>query len=257
MGIALYRQYRQTLKLTPFTGRYMPYNWSNLPNPLDAQWMAYSWMLDEFARELANTVNGFTNDVHSLTAWSSVVQPLTQKRQLEATREFIDKLATSAVNLPYVVKGRFAFAAAHLCHQANMLKFPATWSDDLPLDGEIYPHVADSYGKSWKSYRHLKHALDAIGGRAFRDGTGDFRNAYNHRFSPRFVVGMTQLVARTINSSTGQVRYGFGGRDPLELAKIVSLLEQEQVRFYMAFERFQELVREHEQAIRDHASLTP
>jgi hypothetical protein len=256
MGIALYRQYRQTLKATPFTGRYMPYNWSNLPNPVDAQWMAYSWMLDEFGRELANTVNGFTNDVHSLAAWSTVVGSLAQKRQFEATREFIDKLATSAVNLPYVVKGRFAFAAAHLCHQANMLKFPATWNDDLPLDCDIYPHVADSYGKSWKSYKRLKRALDAIGARAFRDGTGDFRNAYNHRFSPRFVVGMTQLVTRAVNASTGQVRYGFGGRDPLDLAKIVTLLEQEQLRFYAAFESFQELVYEHERAIRNHVKPT-
>ncbi len=214
--------------------------------------MAYSWMLDEFGRELANTVNGFTNDVHSLTAWSTVVEPLTQQSQLEANREFIDKLATTAVNLPYVVKGRFAFAAAHLCHQANMLKFPATWRDDLPLDCEIYPHVADSYGKSWKGYKRLKRALDAIGARAFRDGTGDFRHAYNHRFSPRFVVGMTQFVTRTVNASTGRVRYGFGGRCPLDLAKIVKLLEQEQMRFYAAFESFQELVREHERAIRDH-----
>jgi len=256
MGIALYRQYRQTLKATPFTGRYMPYNWSNLPNPVDAQWMAYSWMLDEFGRELANTVNEFTNDVHSLAAWSTVVGSLAQKKQFEATREFIDKLATSAVNLPYVVKGRFAFAAAHLCHQANMLKFPATWNDDLPLDCDIYPHVADSYGKSWKSYKRLKRALDAIGARAFRDGTGDFRNAYNHRFSPRFVVGMTQLVTRAVNASSGQVRYGFGGRGPLDLAKIVTLLEQEKSRFYAAFESFQELVYEHERAIRDHVKPT-
>ncbi|MER9463779.1 integrase [Mesorhizobium sp. M0387] len=253
MGISLYRQFRKTLKGTPLTGRYMPYNWSNLPNPIGVQWMAYSWMLDEFGRELANTINRFTNDVHSLTAWSRVIQSLTQKKQFDATHEFIDTLATNALNSPYVVKGRFGFAAVHLCHQANMLKRPATWSDDLPLDYDIYPHVADKYGKSWRGYKGLKRALDAIGASAFRGGTDDFRNAYNHRFSPRFVVGMTQLVTRIVNEKTGQVRYGFGGREPLDLAKIVTLLEREQMLFYVAFASFQELVREHEAAIREQA----
>jgi hypothetical protein len=256
MSIALYRKFRQTLKATPLSGRFMPYNWANLPNPISAQWMAYSTMLDEFARELANTINGFTNDVHRLTAWSKVIEPLALKQQHEATHEFIDPLATNALNLPYVVKGRFGFAAAHLCHQANMLKQPEAWIDDLPLDRDIYPHVADRYGKPWNSYKGLKRALDAIGAKAFREGTGDFRNAYNHRFSPRFVVGMTQLATRVVDDKSGQVYYGFGGREPLDLAETVILLEREQQAFYVAFERFQELVGEHEGAIRAQAAAS-
>lgn len=257
MSIALYRTYRRTLKATPFIGRYMPYDWADLPNPLSAQWMAYSQMLDEFARELANTINAFTNDVHRLRAWATVLEPLSAKRQLAATHEFVDTLATNALNLPYVVKGRFGFAAAHLCHQANMLKQGASWTDDLPLDHDIYPHVGDRYGKPWPSYKPLKQALDAIGAGAFREGTGDFRNAYNHRFSPRFVVGMTQLVTRIVDEETGRVSYGFGGREPLDLAATVALLEVEQDYFYAAFASFQQLVREHAAAIRAQATTAP
>jgi hypothetical protein len=253
MSIALYRKFRQTLKVTPFSGRYMPYDWAELPNPISAQWMAYSLMLDEFARELANAINAFTNDVHRLRAWANVLEPLSAKRQHAATHEFVDPLATNALNLPYVVKGRFGFAAAQLCHQANMLKQGISWVDDLPLDRDIYPHVGDRYGKLWPSYKPLKRALDAIGASAFREGTGDFRNAYNHRFSPRFVVGMTQMVTRMVIAETGRVCYGFGGREPLDLSVIVTLLEAEQAHFYTAFARFQDLVREHEAAIRAQA----
>ena len=233
----------------------MPYDWTDLPNPLSAQWMAYSMMLDEFARELANVINVFSNNVHRLKAWFAVIEPLSNKKKMEATHEFIDTLATNALNLPYAVKGRFGFAAAHLCHQANMLKESGTWIDNLPFDGDIYPHVGDQYGKPWKSYKKLKRALDVIDNRAFQKATGDFRNAYNHRFSPRFVVGMTQLVRRIVDEETGRVCYGFGGHDALNLAEIAALLESEQSHIYQAFSAFQELVREHEAAIRRQAEL--
>jgi hypothetical protein len=231
----------------------MPYDWTAPPTPLSAQWMAYSMMLDEFARELANVINAFSNNAHRLKAWSAVIEPLSNKKKMEATHEFIDTLAINALNLPYAVKGRFGFAAAHLCHQANMLKEPDAWIDDLPLDREIYPHVGDQYGKPWKSYKKLKRALDAIGNRTFQEATGDFRNAYNHRFSPRFVVGMTQLVKRIVDGESGRVCYGFGGHDALNLVEIAALLENEQNRMYQAFGAFQELVHEHETAIRKQA----
>jgi len=250
MSIARYRQFRQTLKNTPFTGRYMPYDWTDLPSPISGRWMAYSMMLDEFARELANTLNGFSTDVHRLSAWSIMIAPLPQKQQYEATEEFIDPIATNSVNLPYIVKGRFSFAAAHLCHQANMLKQDREWRDDLPLDRDIHQGVADQYGKPWRSYKKLKKALDAIDGATFRRGTRDFRNAYNHRFSPRFVIGITHVAIRKIDKGKGTVSYGFGGHKPLDLEKVVALLEEQQQLFYTAFEAFQGLVREHEAAIR-------
>lgn len=232
----------------------MPYDWTELPNPVSAQWMAYSMMLDEFARELANVINSFTNNVHKLQAWSMVLEGLSEKQKLAATHEFIDTLATNTVNLPYVIKGRFGFAIAHLCHQANQLKAPDTWIDDLPLDQEMYPHVGDKYGKAWKSYNKLKRALDAVGARSFQEGTGNFRNSYNHRFSPRFVLGLTQFATRMVHEETGQVSYGFGGRVPLDLCEISALLESEQNQMYRAFGAFQKLVREHETAIRKSVS---
>jgi hypothetical protein len=168
---------------------------------------------------------------------------------MAATHEFIDTLATSAVTLPYVVKSRFGFAAAHLCHQANILKDPKHWVDDLPLDGDIFPHTADKYGKLWKGYKKLKKAQDRIGAKDFQDATRNFRNTYNHRFSPRFVIGMTQMVTRHVDKATGRVCYGFGGCDPLDLVLVTTQLEREQQLFYAAFEAFQEMVREHESAI--------
>ena len=252
MSVALYRSYRRALKATPFTGRFMPYGWGGLPNPLSATWMAYSQMLGEFSTELANAINGLTHDVQRLRAWSLVVGPLSDQQKLNATHEFIDTLATNAVNLPYVIRSRFAFAVAHLCHQANLAKDLAGWKDDLPLDGEIWLNTADKYGKGWAGYVPVKLCLEGIGAKAFKDATGDFRNAYNHRFSPRFVVGMTGLVTRIVDTTSGRVCYGFGGREPLDLAEVADLLAAERDYCYSAFAAFQTLVAEQVAVIAAH-----
>ena len=249
MSVTLYRTYRRALKAAPFTGRFMPYGWDELPSSLSATWMAYSQMLREFSTELANVINDFTRAVHRLRAWSFVVAPLSDEQKLNATHEFVDTLATNAVNLPYVIRSRFAFAAAHLCHQANMTKDLGGWKDDLPLDGEIWLNTADKYGKEWAGYIPLKLCLEGMGARTFKDATGDFRNAYNHRFSPRFVVGMTGLVSRIVDTHSGRVCYGFGGREPLDLAEVADLLTVERDRCYAAFTAFQNLVGEQVAAI--------
>lgn len=245
----MYREFLEILAVTPQTGQIMPYEWGNLPDPLGALWMPYSQMLDEFSRELANIVNDFTRYVHQLHAWAVVVTPMSEKQQLEATHDFIDVLATTAVNLPYIVRSRFIFATAHLCHQANMSHDVEAWKDDLPLDSQIYMADADRSGAGWRKYKRLKLCIEAIGGQSYREATNDFRNAYNHRFSPRFVVGMTNLVTRRVNKTSGQVTYGFGGLPALNLSAVASLLVQERDRCYEAFQAFQDLVREHEAAI--------
>lgn len=249
--VRLYRAYREARARLPLAGRFMPYRWYELPERLSAIWMAYAQMLDEFSTELANTLNDLTNHVQRLHAWADVIEPMGDDEKMAATHEFIDVLATNAVNLPYAIKSRFAFAAAHLCHQANMTRDFASWQDDLPLDVEIDLNTSGIYGRGWgKTYNRFKLAVEAIGAKAFRDATVDFRNAYNHRFSPRFVIGMTGMVTRNRNEQSGGFYYGFGGREPLALADIVGLLTTECQHCYTAFQALQALVKKQIDAIR-------
>lgn len=229
----------------------MPYRWSGLPATISAVWMPYDMMFDEFATELSNTINDLTNHVRRLRAWAVVVAPLSDKARLDATHEFIDVLGTVAVNLPYVIRSRFIFAAAHLSHQANLTDETREWVDDLPLDKDIYLDIAERYGRGWKKFNTLKRRLEAISGKAYQRNTHDFRNAYNHRFSPRFVVGETQLVTRRVNPAIGRAFYAIGGLPPLDLGRVAELLAAERDRCYLAFDAFQDLVREHEAAILD------
>lgn len=223
----------------------MPYDWDVLPKSLDVRWLAYSQMLSEFSRELANVINDLTNYVSRLEAWSEVMRTLSNDEKLEACREFIDPLAIVAVGLPYAIKARFVFAIAHLCHQANRARQGRDWQDNLTWDGDIKMDAAETLGGDWPSFKRLKVRLDTVNGKAFKQATHDFRNAYNHRLSPRFVIGITQMVTRQVDPKTKSVYYGFGGIEPLDLAEVSALLTAQRDNCYRVFEAFQALVLEH------------
>lgn len=249
MTIARYREFRKALKATPCKGKFMPYGWSALPDPLPIRWMAYSQMLQEVSNEIANSINDLTRYTHQLEAWNAVISPLDDNKRFEVAHEFIDPLATLALNLPYVIRSRFIFATAHLSNQANSAKLGKTWSDDLPLDDEIFFSAADLYGKHWVKYAGLKTRLEKIAGKDMRTATSDFRNTYNHRFSRRIVLGHTNVVTRYVNPATKAVSYGFGGLPPLTLEVVIEQLKLQCTRCYAAFGAFQKLVKEHEDAI--------
>jgi hypothetical protein len=245
MSVGLYQRVADALDKTPFAGRIMPYDWGGLPKSLYLTWMAYSGMFDDFAREIANTINQLTNNVHRLSAWDVVLHSSGNDEKLRAVREFIDPLATVSLNLPYVIRSQFIFSTAHLCNQANQTHDGASWKDDLPLDEEIYFSAADKYGANWLAYKPLKALLERIGDKGYRAGTSDYRNAYNHRFSPRVVIGITKTITRQIDPS-GQVSYSFGGSPPLPLKLVVDQLTAQCGHCYSAFEAFQTLIGEHE-----------
>lgn len=249
MSIYRYRQYRTALKAAPFKGKFMPYGWGALPQRLPFEWMPYAEMFIEFSQELANSINDLTRYTHQLAAWRDVVDKLDDEGKFNVAVEFVDPLATIALNLPYVIRSRFIFAATHLSHQAGRTMVPKGWKDDLALDDEIYFAQADAVSGPWQTWTKLKTKLERIGDRSYQGKTKNFRNTYNHRFSPRIVFGQTNVVTRYVDAKTKQVTYEFGGTGPLTMTLVVELLEEQCQRCYKAFEAFQKLVREHEKAI--------
>lgn len=252
MLIDLYRKYVETSETIVFDGTFMPYDWGNLPKPLNATWLPYREMFNEYSRELANSLNDLTNYTHRLKVWASVTSSLSKENTMEATQEFIDPVATLALNLPYVIRSRFIFAVSHLCHQANRSLDGAPWKDDLPSDEAIFFATADTYGASWSRYTPLKLRLEKFGDKNYQNATRNFRNAYNHRFSPRIVLGMTQGDFRQVDPVTKAVSYALGGVPALSLESVVALLTEQCERGYASFSAFQDLVREHEARIAAH-----
>lgn len=251
MSIDLYARFDEALRArTPDPDRrYMPYGSRPLPDQLFVSWMAYSQMHEEFARELANIINKLSESIDRLRAWSAVVSELGDIEKMESCLIAVDDLATIALNLPYVIRSRFFFAGAHLSHQANQALKGDNWVDDLPLDNKIYKESFDAALLPWKRKGvRLKVALEQIGNATYREATVDFRNAYNHRFSRRFVIGITSTVTRT-PTTEGGFRYGFGEAEPFKLVECAALLTGQRNACYAAFDAFEALVEAHATAI--------
>lgn len=248
MRMRLYRRHLEMRQTIAVGRKYIPYRWYEQPDPISAVWLAYSEMADDFCRELANAINRLTNDVHRLRAWDAMLPSLSNEEKIEASHEFIETIGTTALGLPYVIKSRFAFAAAHLCHQANRAKYGVDWKDEFQ-DQTFYLHHVDPFGRGWRTYRKFKNGVEPIGGKKFKEATGDFRNAYNHRFPRRLVLGLTGFVIRVADDVTGRVSYRMGGMPPLELKAVTDLLSIELDLSCAAFQAFQDLVREHWEAI--------
>ncbi len=218
-----------------------PYNWHALKRTLPIKWMAYGQFLEEHSMELANTINEFRQHIMSLLAWQKVLEDLDEEERHHIVSEFVSPLATLALNMPYVSRSRFIYSIAHLSHQANQTK-QKSWVDDLPIDSEIYFEVADKFGKPWKKYTKLKVTLEKIANKEYAKVTHDFRNKYNHRYSPSIELGLTGLVIRT--PKDGMVSYGFGQTEPLVLKDIIPLLKTQHSLCLIAYEKYQDLVNE-------------
>jgi hypothetical protein len=173
-------------------------------------------------------------------AWEKVLAGLDQDEKYDVVIEFVSPLATLALNMPYVIRSRFIYSVAHLSHQANRTK-KDEWIDDLPVDSKIYFEAANNFGKLWKKYSKLKVALEKIANKAYGESTHDFRNKYNHRYSPRIEIGLTGLVTRIVNS-TGSVTYGFGQIDPLLLKDVNPLLLDQYSLCLAAHKNYQALI---------------
>lgn len=244
--VAWYSQYRTALDAVPTGGKVMPYRWWTLPDPMNMIWMPYSQMLNEYATDLSNIINALTHNVARLRAWNEVMQGLGDDEQFELSHEFIDTLGTVALGQPYAIKSRFTFAVGHLSHQANQARDMAGWEDEFPTRN-LYLNDIEPFGAPWRKYRAFKLKLEPLAGSAFKEATDNFRNAYNHGFSSRFVLGMTAMVTRHVRD--GRVSYAFGGNEPLGIAAVADLLEIERDLCYRAYAAFQALVDEQTAAI--------
>ena len=245
-----YNAYLNVLDSVETAGPFADYDWGNLPDRSSGIWLVYGQMFDEFAREISNTINQLVSLEQRLGAWEIVMADLDRDAFNNILFEFVDPLATLALNLPAVIRDRVIFASAHLMHQANQGLGTASWKDDLPTDRNIKRGDLAKHGSAWSATDGLLSALDQLAAAAdYEIATGNFRNKYHHRFPARVGIGMTGLVTRKHDPKSKRTSYEIGGADPLSLATIRQFLGAQIGRAHDVNAAFKALIREFEAAI--------
>lgn len=242
----IWQRYIEIEKDTSLASLYASDKWYTLKDPITSEWIAYSGFLEEHASELSNTINDFRRYIKSLSVWKIVIKDLDEQEHNNVVVEHIAPLATLALNMPYVIRSRFIYSIAHLSHQANRYQ-EKNWQDNLPIDKEIYFETADIYSNTWKRYKKLKTSLERIANKKYGIDTHDFRNKYNHRYSPRIEVGLSEFVVRNVKyveNGNDQVSYAFGYQDPLMLEDIIPVLTTQLNQCLNSYEKYQALINE-------------
>lgn len=224
-------------------GKLADYRWYSLPEILPMELMAYAQMLSDHSQEISNSINELNRYIVNLKVWDHLIKDLDNEFKHEVIIEMVDPFATLSINLVYVIRSRFIYSIAHLCHQANMVKFRKAWKDDLHDDDKIYFQQADLVCSTWKAYKKFKLALEKVGNNKFTESTKDFRHKYNHRYSPRIELGGTEFVKRKVGN--GRVSYGIGYTEPLTLSLLVPLLSEQYRLFLKVLEYYKELIFSH------------
>lgn len=206
-------------------------------------------MLKEHSTELSNSLNELLRYITILTAWNEVIIGKNIDEKYEIIIEFVAPIAALAINLPYAIRSRFIYSVTHLSHQANRTK-QKKWVDDLRIDREINFDTADKYSSYWKRYRELKLALEKIANKKFQSDTHNFRDKYNHRYSLKIEIGITEFVKRNVGDD-GRVSYGIGFTKPLKIDKLLPVLKQQYSACFKAFAEYQRLVEEQISVIKE------
>jgi len=243
--VELYAAYREVASFKAFDVTFVSYDWAKDTQPNGSGGLAYGLMLQEFSQEIGNSINELVGNVCRLSCWQEVISGLEQADKVDVLHEFVNSIAVVSLNLPHVIRSRFVFASLHLCHQANQYPDGESWKDELPLDSDIYFGQADAYCGKWKRYKKLKVVLEKIANKKYQTDTRDFRNKYNHRFSPLIEFGLGGFVSRNVNDKTGIVSYSFGYQSPLPLSKVVHILKGQVDVCRSAHSAFQLLIKEH------------
>lgn len=73
----------------------------------------------DFSRELFNSVNDIARSLVMLKAWAQVYEECDRYEQYDLLLEHIRPNSTLALGAPQATRGRFIYAAAMCCTQAN------------------------------------------------------------------------------------------------------------------------------------------
>jgi hypothetical protein len=247
--ITAYKRYRKLIDKTEWFSSPLPYDWVKLPSEISAEFFLYCKMLKSHANVLANDINQLLRDTVKLRVWSEIIEQYNEQEKFYLIIEFIEHIAFSTLNLPYAIRSRFIFSATHLCHQANRV-LQSNWKDDLCNDRSInYKHMKNKC-TNWKSYSSFEKALNSISDEKFNSETIEFRNRFHHRLPQTIEIGLSNLLNRSKNDD-GSVSYGFGGRRPLQVKKLIPLFEEQMEKASLCFLAYQDLINEQLKSIFD------
>ena len=199
-------------------------------------------------REILNLLNFWSKTLTNWGLWVDVVESYNEDDAWLIRDHFVEPICFFCMFQPSATRDRFCSIATNAIHQVN-LSVDENYQDWLEIqDSQDEPNKPlfrnksekqlNLLGKKWKSFNFFKGKLRKIDSSQYRTITQNYRNKASHYFAPRFEIGYTDIVRRTIANKIELVKqpnntylekenpeykvpsYSYGGIPPLSLKKM-------------------------------------
>ena len=200
--------------------------------------MMFMLMAQEHILTATNTINRFSYDLHSLTAWSKVFQSASEEERMQALYEFLAPIAAQSLSMPYSIKQILVKSICQLSHQTNRF-YVNDWSERL-LNEKPKFKDAKRLAERYHSWPTFCAALSLLNNQNFTNASDDYRNEFNHGFPRRIELGYTTIIRRDPKSAS----YEWRDAPPLSISYLIPLLAAEHKAARDSYQAYIELIKE-------------
>ena len=237
--------YLKVKRATPFFVAPLPYDPLIFPEGIQWRIPIATTAIKTDLQDVTNQLNQWLGGLLTWRAWNEVAGRLEESERWLVHWQYVEPVAFHCMFQPSWARdclGLFATQALHQMAMARDAKRPdrLPWDPSElgktgrpPLRHAIERHLRVECG-SWTGGERFFTALTRIDDEAHRLESFDFRNRSSHGIAPRFLIGVTGMVARSLQQaeqmrecSDGRfeavpvpgklaVTYGYGGIPPID-----------------------------------------
>lgn len=208
------------------------YQGSALPAPIVAQ---------HHVLDIANAVNRFHYDLHSLEVWRKIIGSITESEKTQALFEFIFPLASHTLSAPYSVKQKLISSIYQISYHTNRF-IDKSWKES---SAEKHVNFLDAkrVAEHFRSWSSLECILSNLNDQAFVNSSENYRNRFHHGFPAGIESGDIITVEQVApGSSSYKVRI----LPPLLLEDVVPLMTAQYDAALQSHIAYIELIKEQE-----------
>jgi hypothetical protein len=205
----------------------------------------FFWALHDEVFGIANRINEFWRQLHSLAAWSTILPSLNEGDRYNALVEFVRPTADHCLTAPYSIKSMLTTSVCRISHQTRLF-FETNFKETLKEERWLNYNEAKRLANGFRDWPALEAAFSKLNAEDYEKDSAHYRNSVNHSFAPNIEIGLQFKLQRRPESdeSRKNVSYQMIFAQPLSLDKLVPLLTDQYRAARDCFERYVDLVRE-------------
>src|SRR4051794_6718923 len=137
-------------------------NTADYPEFVQQGWFnLFLWAVHDEVYGIANKINKFWRQLHSLAAWNIILPSLNEVDQYNALVEFVSPTADDCLTAPYSIKSALVTSVCRISHQTK-LRSNKDYREILDAKKRLRFPDAEKLAKGYENWPDLKEAFSKL-----------------------------------------------------------------------------------------------